>query len=165
MKKNVEPEFPLLSTAPREPVGTMKRRARVLIAEDDYAFRDMLAFAFEDDGYEVVAVADGYSLLETLGASLLPASNVKPFDLVVSDIKMPRWSGLVTLEKLSGSPMAPPIVVITAFGSDEVHQRAKQAGAVTVLDKPFDMQDLVELGRRVITQKSARSERAAIGFA
>lgn len=157
MKKNVEPEFPLLSTAPREPGREAKHRARVLIAEDDYSFRDMLTFAFEDDGYEVVSVPDGYSLLETLGASLLPGSHVKPFDLVVSDIKMPRWSGLVTLEKLSGSPMAPPIVVITAFGSDEVHQRAKQAGAVTVLDKPFDMQDLVELGRRVITQRSARS--------
>jgi CheY-like chemotaxis protein len=165
MKKNVAPEFPLLSTAPREPGGETKHRARVLIAEDDYAFRDLLTFAFEDDGYEVAAVADGYALLEILGASLLPGANVKPFDLVVSDIKMPRWSGLVTLEKLTGSPMAPPIIVITAFGSDEVHQRAKQAGAVTVLDKPFDMQDLVELGRRVITQKSARVEKSLVADA
>jgi CheY-like chemotaxis protein len=165
MKKNVEPEFPLLSTAPREPGGESKRRARVLIGEDDYAFRDMLLFAFEDDGYDAVAVPDGYALIEALGASVLPGSGVKPFDLVVSDIRMPRWSGLAALEKLSHSPMMPPFVVITAFGSDEVHQRAKRAGAVTVLDKPFDMQDLVELGRRVITQKSARGQSAAVADA
>jgi two-component system response regulator AtoC len=165
MKKNVEAEFPLLSTAPRKPVCERQRRARVLVAEDDYAFRDILIFAFEDDGYEVVAVPDGYSLLEVLGSSLLPASAlpasaVKPFDLIVSDIRMPRWSGLATLERLSHSPLTPPIIVITAFGSDEVHLRAKQAGAVTVLDKPFEIQDLLDLGRRVITQRSAANNTA-----
>lgn len=55
--------------------------------------------------------------------------------------------------------------MITAFGSDEVHQRAKQAGAVTVLDKPFDMQDLVALRRRVITQKAARVEKPIVADA
>jgi len=161
MKKNIEPEFPLLATAPRAAGGEAKRRARVLIAEDDYAFRDMLLFAFEDDGYETVAVPDGYALLETLGSSLLPGSTTKPFDLVISDIRMPRWSGLTTLEKLSHSPLVPPVVVITAFGSDEVHQRAKRAGAVSVLDKPFDLQDLVELSRRVISHRAGQSEKSA----
>jgi CheY-like chemotaxis protein len=165
MKKNVDPEFPLLSTAPREPGGESKHRARVLIAEDDYAFRDMLLFAFEDDGYEAVAVADGYSLLETLGSSVLPGSGTKPFDLVVSDIRMPRWSGLATLEKLSRSPMMPPFVVITAFGSEDVHQRAKRAGAVTVLDKPFDIRDLVDLSRRVIAEKPAAIEKSTVADA
>jgi CheY-like chemotaxis protein len=158
MKKNVEAEFPLLSTAPRKPGSEPQRRARVLIAEDDYAFRDMLVFAFEDDGYEAVAVPDGYSLLEILGSSLLPGASVKPFDLMVSDIRMPRWSGLATLERLSHSPLVPPIIVITAFGSDEVHQRAKEAGAVTVLDKPFEIQDLLEIGRRVIGQRSVAND-------
>jgi CheY-like chemotaxis protein len=162
MKKNVQPEFPLLSTAAREPGRESKHRARVLIAEDDYAFRDMLLFAFEDDGYEAVAVADGYSLLEALGSSVLPGSGTKPFDLVVSDIRMPRWSGLATLEKLSRSPMMPPFVVITAFGSDEVHQRAQRAGVVTVLDKPFDIRDLVDLSRRVIAEKPAAIEKSAV---
>jgi CheY-like chemotaxis protein len=152
MKKNVDPEFPLLSTAPRKREAESRHAARVLIAEDDYAFRDLLVFAFEDEGYDVAAVSDGYSLLEALGYSILPNAGFKPFDLVVSDIKMPRWGGLATLERLSRSSLVPPIVVITAFGSDEVHRRAKQAGVVTVLDKPFDIQDLVLLSRRVIEQ-------------
>ena len=158
MKKNVEPDYPLLATAPRAADQAVKRRARVLIAEDDYAFRDLLVFAFEDDGYEAVSVPDGYDLLEVLGASLLPGSSVKPFDLVVSDVRMPRWSGLATLERLSHSPMVPPVVIITAFGSEEVHHRAKQAGAVTVLDKPFDVADLVDLSHRVIAQRPRRSQ-------
>jgi CheY-like chemotaxis protein len=163
MKKNVDAEYPLLTTAPRQPGGEPKHRARVLIAEDDYAFRDMLVLAFEDDGYDVVAVANGYLLLETLGSSLLTRSAIKPFDLVVSDMLMPCWSGLATLEKLGRSPLVPPVVVITAFGSDEVHRRAKQAGAVSVLDKPFDIQELLDLGRRVLTQKSAAGALSAMG--
>jgi CheY-like chemotaxis protein len=153
MKKNIEPEFPLLSTVPREATGAAKHRARVLIAEDDYAFRDLLVFAFEDDGYEVVAVPDGYSLLEMLGPSLLPGSGSRPFDLVICDMRMPRWNGLTALERLGRSPLVPPLVVITSFGTDEVHQRASQAGAVSVLDKPFDLQELVDLSHRVLAKR------------
>jgi CheY-like chemotaxis protein len=155
MKKNIDSEFPLVTTAPRGPGKTFKRRARVLIAEDDWAFRDMLLFAFEDEGCDVVAVGDGASLLEVLGSSMLPKSPIKPFDLVVADIRMPGWSGLTALEKLSHSPMVPPVVVITAFGSEEVHERAERAGAVAVLDKPFDIPELTALGRRVIARHAA----------
>lgn len=157
MKKTVEPEFPLGSTPPGGPGGQSRRQARVLIAEDDFALRDLLVFAFEDDGFEVVSVGDGYSLLELLDSSVLPGSAVKPFDLVVSDIQMPGWNGLATLESLSHSPMIPPLVVVTAFGSHEVHQRAKQAGAASVLDKPFDIPDLVDVGRRAMAQKPTLS--------
>jgi hypothetical protein len=56
------------------------------------------------------------------------------------------------------APWFPPIIVITAFGGDEVHQRAKEAGAVTVLDQPFEIQDLLKLGRRVIGQRSVAND-------
>jgi CheY-like chemotaxis protein len=143
------------TTAPRGPGKTFKRRSRVLIAEDDWSFRDMLLFAFEDEGCEVVAVGDGASLLQVLASSMLPKSGVKPFDLLVSDIRMPGWSGLAALEKLSRDPRVPPVVVITAFGSEDVHERAERAGAAAVLDKPFDIPDLTSLGRRVIAQRAA----------
>ncbi len=155
METNSESEMTLGTTAPRGPGKTLKRRSRVLIAEDDWAFRDMLLFAFEDEGCEVVAVSDGSSLLQVLASSMLPKSGVKPFDLVVSDIRMPGWSGLPALEKLSRDPMLPPVVVITAFGSEEVHERAERAGAAAVLDKPFDIPDLTAIGRRVIAQHAA----------
>jgi two-component system response regulator (stage 0 sporulation protein F) len=155
METNSDSESALDTAAAKRPAKFAVRRSRVLIAEDDWDFRDMLLFAFEDQGCDVVAVGDGASFLDVLASTLLPKSPVKPFDLVVSDIRMPRWRGLADLEALSHSPRVPPIVVITAFGSDEVHEQAERAGVVAVLDKPFDIADLTALGRRVISQRAA----------
>lgn len=127
------------------------RRARVLLAEDDWAFRDTLLWTYEENGYEVVAVGSGTDLLSVLGSSLLPRSGVKQFDIIVTDLRMPGW-GLTGLEKLGGNPLLPPVVVVTAFGSDEVRQRAKRAGAVALLDKPFDLDELVALSDTLIAQ-------------
>lgn len=128
------------------------RPARVLIAEDDRAFRAMLLWAFEEEGYEVVAVANGNDLLRVLGSSMLPRSGVKELDLIVSDLRMPGWSGLAGLEKLADNPWMPPIVLITAFGSEEVRQRAKAAGVVVVMDKPFDLDELTALADTLIVR-------------
>jgi CheY-like chemotaxis protein len=125
------------------------RQTRVLLAEDDGDFRDILVWAFEDDGCEVVAVSNGADLLDLLASSLLPGTDVEPFTVVVSDLRMPGWSGLTAIESLSANLSMPPVVVITGFGSDEVHQRAKRAGALAVLDKPFDLEDLRELVHKV----------------
>ena len=152
MKKTIDAGVPPVAMPPMGSTKISERQVRVLIAEDDWAFRDMMLLAFEDEGCEVVTVGEGSSMLEVLGASMVTKSSVKPFDLVVSDIRMPGWSGLTALEKLGHSESVPPIVMITAFGSGEVHQRAKRAGAVAVLDKPFDIPDLTALGRRVIAQ-------------
>lgn len=127
-----------------------KQRARILIAEDDWAFRELLLWAFDADGYEVIGVSNGSDLLSLLAASLLPDSGVAPFDLVVSDVRMPGWNGLLALEDLSRSRRMPPIIVMTAFGSHEVHERASRAGAVAVLDKPFDIADLTALSDRLL---------------
>jgi CheY-like chemotaxis protein len=131
---------------------TVEGKPRILIAEDEWAFRILLLLTFEEEGYEVVSVGNGPTLLEVLASSLLPNSGIKSFDLVVSDVRMPGWNGLLALEDLCRSPLMPPVVVITAFGSDELHQRAMQSGAAAVLDKPFDLADLSELGRRLISQ-------------
>jgi CheY-like chemotaxis protein len=143
------------SKAPKGASETVHRRPRVLVAEDDWALRDMLLLSFENDGWSVVAVGDGAALLEVLSASLLPRSSIRPFDLVVSDVRMPGWGGIAAVEHLSSNPQAPPVVLITAFGSEEIHKEAKRAGAVAVLDKPFDVADLTALSRRVIAKQVA----------
>jgi CheY-like chemotaxis protein len=131
------------------------RRARVLLAEDDWAFRDTLLWNFEENGYEVVAVGSGTDLLAVLASSMLPRSGVKEFDIIVTDLRMPGW-GLTGLEKLGDNPLLPPIVVVTAFGSDEVRQRAKHAGAVALLDKPFDLDELAALADTLIAQPNGQ---------
>jgi CheY-like chemotaxis protein len=134
------------------PTAPERRRPRVLIAEDDWAFRELLLWAFEADGYHVVGVANGADVLGLLASSMLAGSGIAPFDLVISDIKMPGWTGLLALEELARNRRMPPIVAMTAFGSQEVHERATRAGAVAVLDKPFDIADLTALTDRLLAQ-------------
>jgi CheY-like chemotaxis protein len=155
MQKPDEQTTPARAAPPLASAGRRSPRARVLIAEDDWAFRELLLWAFESDGYEAHAVASGPALLDTLASSLLPGSGVEAFDVVISDIRMPGWSGLPALEELCRSRMLPPIVAITAFGSEEVHERAERAGAVVVLDKPFDIADLTALSDRLIAHRAA----------
>lgn len=143
------------SNARHEEVQQGGQHPRVLIAEDDWAFRDLLLWAFEDNGYDVVTVNSGTELLKKLESSLPPGASIKAFDLVVSDVRMPGWSGLTALENLNSTPSVPPIVIITAYGSQEIHERAKHAGAVALLEKPFEISDLTDLAARSIAQHRA----------
>jgi CheY-like chemotaxis protein len=114
---------------------------RLLVADDDRAFRALLVAALRVDGYEIVEVATGLELQDAL-VTPPPAADGHAFDLVISDVRMPGLSGIDALARLGRSPMAPPVLFITAFADDEVHEQARRAGAVDVLDKPLDVDDL-----------------------
>jgi CheY-like chemotaxis protein len=138
----------------------LKRPARVLLAEDDWAFRDLLLFAFHECGCEVMAARDAKTLVDALATSYLPSPSHAPFDLLISDIRMPGWRGLPALLEMIKSPLVPPVVLITAFGSEELHETARREGVVAVLDKPFDIKDLTALALNVVehVQREARTE-------
>lgn len=141
-------------SAAREPTER-QGPSRLLIAEDDPSFRTMLASSFRADGYEVVEVSNGSDLVDALGRSMLPATNIEPFDLVVSDVRMPGWSGLEALASMGTGPPAPPVVLITAFGDEDLHARGHLAGAVAVIDKPLDIDDLRALVCRVLSERAS----------
>jgi len=144
-----------------ESTGVRRKDAspcRILLAEDDRALRSLLTGVLIRSGYEVVAVADGTQLLEALGASLAHERQTADFDLVISDVRMPGWSGLQVLADLYGVVARPPMVLITAFGDDAFHQHARQLGALT-MDKPLDVDDL----RRVVGDLLLRQRGAARG--
>ena len=94
------------------------------------------------DGHEVVAVANGFELLDTLEISLDPNLGSDKFDLVISDVRMPGMTGLRVFTQVGYGPNIPPVVFITAFGDEELHEQAHHAGALAVLDKPFDIDEL-----------------------
>jgi CheY-like chemotaxis protein len=121
------------------------RRGRLLLAEDDEAFRILLQQSLALEGYDVVAVKDGTELLERLSTSLSAGLDHDRFDAVVSDVRMPGWSGLNVLITMSHQVKPPPIVLITAFGDERLHEQAMKAGAFAVLDKPFELDDLCAL--------------------
>ena len=117
-------------------------RRRLLVAEDDQALREMIISLLKVDGYEVIGVADGFDLLEAVETSLRPDLGAQQLDLVISDVRMPGMTGLRAFGQLGYGPTIPPVIFITAFGSDDVHREAIQLGAVAVLDKPVDLDEL-----------------------
>jgi DNA-binding response OmpR family regulator len=117
-------------------------RARVLLAEDDDEFRAVVACALRKNGYEVIEAKDGTELVDLLTDALLTGRIDTEYDLVVTDIRMPGYTGLEVLHGVCQTDSAPPVVVITAFGDEQTHRLARELGSMGVLDKPFDMDDL-----------------------
>ena len=126
------------------------RRGRLLPAEDDEAFRTSLQQALAHEGYDLVAVKEGTELLERPSTSLSAGRYDDRFDAVVSDVRMPGWTGLNVLITMRHQVSPPPIVLITAFGDERLHEQAMKAGAFAVLDKPFELDDLCALVNRLM---------------
>ncbi len=115
----------------------------VVLAEDDPELLSLLASVLEGEGYEVERIADGRELDRFLWTGHWERRI--PPAVVVSDIRMPCFSGLEVLEELRRAGRVQPVVLITAFGDEATHEQARQLGAVAVLDKPFELEELVEL--------------------
>ncbi|BBY97322.1 ANTAR domain-containing response regulator [Mycolicibacterium fallax] len=108
---------------------------RVLIAEDEALIRLDLAEMLREEGYDVVGEAgDGQEAVE-LAEALRP-------DLVIMDVKMPRRDGLDAAAEIAAKRIA-PIVMLTAFSQRDLVERARDAGAMAYLVKPFSINDLV----------------------
>ncbi len=108
---------------------------RVLIAEDEALIRLDLKEMLEEEGYEVVAeVGDGQQAVDR-------ATELGP-DLVILDIQMPVLDGLSAAEQIAAARIA-PVIVLTAFSQRELVERARDAGAMAYLVKPFSKNDVV----------------------
>ena len=116
---------------------------RILLAEDDAAMRAMLAQALRRDGYDVIEVHDGGELLMRIEQAMGHGDTDRPFDLVISDVRMPYLSGVEVLAELWRiDSLSTPVILITAFGDPSLHEEAQQLGAVAVIDKPFELEDI-----------------------
>lgn len=116
------------------------KAGRILIVEDDGTFRGLLAAILEDAGHEVTQSVDGAA-----GLSKLKQSS---FDLVLSDLKMPKMGGVELFRASRTLPSPPPFVLITAFGTVEEAVAAIKDGVCDFLTKPLkdpdSLRDLVE---------------------
>ena len=107
----------------------------VVIAEDEALIRMDLAEMLTEEGYDVVGQAgDGAKAVE-LAESLRP-------DLVILDVKMPVLDGISAAERIASQRIA-PVVILTAFSQRDLVERARDAGAMAYLVKPFSVTDLV----------------------
>jgi AmiR/NasT family two-component response regulator len=108
---------------------------RVLIAEDEALIRLDLREMLQEEGYDVCGEAGDGATAVTLARELRP-------DLVVLDVKMPVMDGISAAEQIVAERIA-PVVMLTAFSQRDLVERAREAGAMAYLVKPFQKKDLV----------------------
>jgi response regulator NasT len=108
---------------------------RVLIAEDEALIRLDLKEMLEEEGYAVVGEAGDGEEAVAMATTLRP-------DLVILDVKMPKLDGIAAAGRIAGGRVA-PVVILTAFSQRDLVERAREAGAMAYLVKPFQKKDLV----------------------
>ena len=127
--------------------------ARVLVVDDEAKLGKFVSQAIELDQHEVARAGGGKEALSLL--------DDRPFDVVVTDLRMPEVDGLAVLKAARARPNPPEVIVMTAFGSAESAVAAMKAGAADYVTKPFAMDELRMRVRRLAAQRTAeaRSER------
>jgi two-component system, response regulator PdtaR len=107
----------------------------VVVAEDEVLIRMDLVEMLGEEGYDVVGQAGDGATAVDLAEKLRP-------DLVILDVKMPVLDGIAAAEQIASQRIA-PVVILTAFSQRDLVERARDAGAMAYLVKPFTQQDLV----------------------
>jgi DNA-binding response OmpR family regulator len=126
---------------------------KILIAEDDEEMRTLLALYLEKAGYDVLSCSNGTDLVRYVSTLFSPFRH-EEISLVVSDIRMPGFSGLEVLREMQGFMGFPPMILITAFGDETIHAEAERYGAKAIFDKPFDIEELLARVQEIVPLKS-----------
>ena len=121
--------------------------ARVLVAEDDPAVREFVSRALGQRGHAVRAVEDGMAALEALAE--------EPFDLLLTDIRMPRLDGITLALKVAKDHPAVTIVMMTGYASEE--QRAHNLDRLihSVVSKPFTLEEICDAAEGALSRTGA----------
>lgn len=129
-------EAPLTNALNEDGVTTKsEKRPRVMVAEDEALIRLDLIELLKEQGYDVVGEAADGEAAVTMARELEP-------DLVVMDVKMPKQDGIAAASIIAEERIA-PVVMLTAFSQRELVERAREAGAMAYVVKPFDASDVV----------------------
>ena len=130
--------------------GAGQERGRVLVVDDEETIREMLAEFLELEGYHVATAPDGMAAVDALTAS--------HFDLVLTDLKMPRMGGISLLEQVSKHSPSTMAVIMTGFGTVETAIDAMKRGAHDYILKPFKLEEVMHVVARAIEKKRIEAE-------
>ena len=117
---------------------------KILIVEDDAITRKNLFVLLSDEGYEVDQAGDGVQALEILAR--------RPFDLVLSDVVMPRMDGLKLLKRLQFVAPDMPVMIMSSYLSNAIS--SVPPGAAEFIRKPFVLDDLLFRVQRLLDRKA-----------
>jgi DNA-binding NtrC family response regulator len=138
----------------RQPGASPAARAVILVVDDDAAMRDYLREELEHESFRVEVAGSGRAGVERVKQGGI--------DLVVSDVKMPDLDGLDLLREVREVQPAPYVITITAFGSIDTAIRAVKLGAFDYVTKPFEIEQLVLVIDKALSEQSLRSEVARL---
>jgi len=127
--------------------------AKILVADDELSMREFLEILLKKEGHEVACAADGEEALARF--------QTEPFDLVLSDIKMPKIDGLDLLRKIKERRPNMAIIMITAYASPEDAIAAMKAGAYDYLTKPFKLKEIKSVIRNALAKSTSPVEEKA----
>ncbi len=125
-------------------------RARVLVVDDEKFIRDILADFLGMEGYIVRTAEDGSAALAEL--------NNAHYDLVISDLKMPRMGGIELLDAIGTTAPNALMVIMTGFGTVETAIDAMKRGAYDYILKPFKVEDVIRVVQRGLEKQRLAAE-------
>jgi two-component system response regulator HydG len=120
----------------------MQTKKSILIVDDDIAHRTMLRILLKWN-YEIFEADDGSVAIEKISDN--------SFDLIIMDIRMPNVSGLEALDAIKTLRPETPVVMMTAYWSDQMADKARKMGAFDYLPKPFDFDELRQTIERAVS--------------
>ncbi len=126
----------------------------ILLADDDDALRRVIQYKLEQEGYTVTTVSNGEKALSEL--------KTKQFDLVLSDIKMPKLTGVQLLEQVKKIQPTLEVILMTAFADLSQAVQAVKLGAFDYLTKPFEDDQLIIAIEKALKYKRLENENKAL---
>ncbi len=125
-------------------------KGNILIIEDETSMREVLRILLEEEGYELTSAADGLEGIECIRNNI--------FDLVITDIKMPRADGFEVLRTVKDVAPDTVVIMVTAFGTTESAIEAMKNGAYDYVHKPFKIDEIRLIVRKALDKKKLREE-------
>lgn len=130
-------------------VSESKSRTTILLVDDDVEVLKALTKVLEKGGYHVMPYSDAQSAMESINRTK------ERFDLVVTDVSMPKISGTTFLSSIKAAFPKVPVIVITAFGDWGQYMNMIRDGAYEYLSKPLDKSQLLSTVQRALSNGSA----------
>jgi two-component system response regulator PilR (NtrC family) len=126
------------------------REPRILVVDDEKSMREFLSIMLRKDGYAVTAADGGEQALEIIRR--------EPFDVVITDVRMPRVDGLQILKAVKDAALDTAVVMVSAFSSTETAVEAMKLGAYDYITKPFKVDEVKVIIKNALERKRLLDE-------
>ena len=122
---------------------------KILVVDDEEGARELFSTILADEGYEVTLANNGEEALALFKNT--------PFNLVITDMKMPVMDGLQLLQEIRKIDSKTNVIMVTAYGEVESYLKAMRLGAAEYINKPIRIKELKRIVHKVLTEQQARS--------